>query len=90
MRLGPDPSSFAQPDLVKIQHIDLDWNVNFGESQLAGTATIRFLILAKFIEEIVSKLCEERLRHDPTIRHILAAGCKRYPSRIGECKGKRL
>lgn len=54
MRLGPDPSSYAQPELVKVQHIDLDWNVNFGESVLAGTATIKFLILAKFIEEIVS------------------------------------
>lgn len=56
MRLGPDPSSYAQPDLVKIQHIDLDWSVNFGESVLNGTATIKFLILAKFIEEIVSKV----------------------------------
>ncbi|CRL06266.1 CLUMA_CG019119, isoform A [Clunio marinus] len=27
MRLGPDPSSYSQPDLVKIQHIDLDWNL---------------------------------------------------------------
>lgn len=54
MRLGTDPSSFSQPEFVKIQHIDLDWNVNFGESVLTGTATIKFLILAKFIEEIVS------------------------------------
>jgi hypothetical protein len=54
MRLGPDPSSFAQPELVKIQHIDLDWNVNFVDSRLDGTATIKFLILAKFIEDIVS------------------------------------
>lgn len=53
-RLGTDPSSFSQPDLVKIQHIDLDWSVNFAESVLAGTVTIKFLILAKFIEEIVS------------------------------------
>lgn len=54
MRLGPDPSSFAQPDLVKVNHIDLDWNVNFSESVLSGTATIKFIILTKFIEEIVS------------------------------------
>lgn len=53
-RLGTDPSSFSQPDLVKIQHIDLVWSVDFAESVLAGTVTLKFLILAKFIEEIVS------------------------------------
>lgn len=56
MRLGPDPSSYSRPDLVKVQHIDLDWTVNFSDSVLAGTATIQFLILAKFIDEIVSAL----------------------------------
>lgn len=56
MRLGPDPSSYSQPDLVKVQHIDLDWTVNFSESVLTGVATIKFLIVAKFIEEIVSYL----------------------------------
>lgn len=55
MRLGPDPSSFAQPDLVKVTHIDLDWSVNFQQKTLAGTAAIKFLIVAKAIEEIVSK-----------------------------------
>lgn len=54
MRLGPDPSSYAQPDLVKVTHIDLDWSVNFQERVLAGTAAIKFLIVAKAIEEIVS------------------------------------
>lgn len=54
MRLGPDPSSYAQPDLVKVTHIDLDWSVNFQERILAGTAAIKFLIVAKAIEEIVS------------------------------------
>lgn len=58
MRLGTDPSSYAQPDLVKISHIDLFWSVNFGESVLAGSATIKFLIIAKFIEEIVSSLTD--------------------------------
>lgn len=56
MRLGTDPSSYSQPDLVKVQHIDLDWNVNFEEKLLTGTATLKFLVLAKFIEEIVSLL----------------------------------
>lgn len=56
MRLGPDPSSYSQPELVKVTHIDLDWNVNFGENILAGTATLKFLIIAKFVEEIVSDL----------------------------------
>lgn len=54
MRLGTDPSSYAQPDLVKVTHLDLDWTVNFDEGVLAGTATLKFLIIAKFIEEIVS------------------------------------
>lgn len=54
MRLGPDPSSFAQPDLVKVTHIDLDWKVNFQQKTLAGTVAIKFLIVAKAIEEIVS------------------------------------
>lgn len=56
MRLGPDPSSYSRPDLVKITHIDLDWNVNFAENVLSGSATIKFLIIAKFVEEIVSDL----------------------------------
>jgi leukotriene-A4 hydrolase len=54
MRLGTDPSSFSQPDFVQMKHVDLDWTVNFNESVLVGTATIRFFIVAKFIEEIVS------------------------------------
>lgn len=55
MRLGTDPSSFSQPEFVKVKHIDLDWSVNFSENVLAGSATIKFLIISKFIEEIVSQ-----------------------------------
>ena len=55
MRLGTtDPSSYSQPELVRMKHVDLDWRVDFGENVLAGTVTIKFLIIAKFIEEIVS------------------------------------
>lgn len=56
MRLGTDPSSFAQINDVKIQHIDLDWKVNFKDNVLSGSATIKFLIVAKFMEEIVSSI----------------------------------
>lgn len=51
-----DPSSYSQPELVKISHIDLDWNINFADKVIDGSATIQFIILAKFIEEIVSKI----------------------------------
>lgn len=54
-----DPSSFSQPELVKIEHIDLDWGVNFTEKVISGSAQIQFIILAKFIEEIVSKAINE-------------------------------
>ena len=55
MRLGTtDPSSYSQPEFVRMKHVDLDWRVDFGENVLDGTATIKFLIIAKFIEEIVS------------------------------------
>lgn len=57
-RLGTDPSSYSQPELVQIQHVDLDWNVNFAENILIGAATLKFLILAKFVEEIVSRYCK--------------------------------
>lgn len=76
MRLGTDPSSYAQPDLVKVQHIDLNWSVNFGESVLAGTATIKFLIIAKFIEEIVSRMLELCNSFLITKSNILALGCQ--------------
>lgn len=62
MRLGTDPSSYSQPELVKVQHIDLDWSVNFPEKVLSGTATIKFFIIAKFIEEIVSSSYLDRVR----------------------------
>lgn len=54
MRLGTDPSSYSQPELVQVKHIDLDWSVNFTENIIAGSATIKFLIIAKTIEQIVS------------------------------------
>lgn len=49
-----DPSSYSQPELVKIEHVDLDWNISFADKVIDGSATIQFIILAKFIEEIVS------------------------------------
>lgn len=55
-----DPSSYSQPEFVKINHIDLDWNVNFNDKIIIGSAQIQFIILAKFIEEIVSKSTYKR------------------------------
>lgn len=49
-----DPSSYSQPELVKIKHIDIDWTIDFGTKRISGFSTIQFVILTKFIEEIVS------------------------------------
>lgn len=49
-----DPSSYSQPDLVKIKHMDIDWSIDFGTKTISGFSTIQFVILTKFIEEIVS------------------------------------
>ncbi|XP_070496460.1 leukotriene A-4 hydrolase-like isoform X1 [Chironomus tepperi] len=48
-----DPSSYSQPELVKIKHIDIDWSVDFGTKTISGFSTIQFVILTKFIEEIL-------------------------------------
>lgn len=48
-----DPSSYSQPELLKIKHVDLDWNINFEPKTISGSAQIQFVILAKFIEEIL-------------------------------------
>jgi leukotriene-A4 hydrolase len=54
-RLGKiDPSSYSQPELVKIEHVDLDWSVDFDNHVLRGSAVLHFKILAKSIENIVS------------------------------------
>lgn len=49
-----DPSSYSQPEFVKITHVDLDWSIDFEQKIINGSALIQFTILAKFIEEIVS------------------------------------
>ncbi|MEM7655995.1 MAG: M1 family metallopeptidase [Bacteroidota bacterium] len=35
-----DPHSFAQPEIAKVKHLDLDIQVNFDSSQIMGTATL--------------------------------------------------
>jgi leukotriene-A4 hydrolase len=37
-----DPHSFSRPDEVRVEHIDLDLDVDFTKKQLSGTATLRF------------------------------------------------
>jgi hypothetical protein len=54
-RLGKiDPSSYSQPEFLKIEHVDLDWTVDFDNHVLLGSAVLHFKILAKSIETIVS------------------------------------
>ncbi|HEX2120762.1 MAG TPA: M1 family metallopeptidase, partial [Thermoanaerobaculia bacterium] len=36
-----DPHSYSRPDEVRVEHIDLDLNVDFAKKQLAGTAALR-------------------------------------------------
>jgi aminopeptidase N len=36
-----DPHSYAQPDAVKVTHLDLDLKLDFGKRELAGNATLK-------------------------------------------------
>jgi leukotriene-A4 hydrolase len=36
-----DPHSYSRPDEVRVEHIDLDLDVDFAKKQLSGTATLR-------------------------------------------------
>lgn len=55
MRLSKvDPNSYSNPEEVIIQHIDLDWTVDFTKQTLKGSAVLSFKILDKSIKEIVS------------------------------------
>ncbi|MET0256814.1 MAG: M1 family metallopeptidase [Luteibacter sp.] len=38
--LAADPYSYAQPDAVRITHVDLDLKLDFGKRELAGDATL--------------------------------------------------
>lgn len=55
MRLSKvDPSSYSKPENEVIEHIDLDWNIDFERHVVSGTATYSFKIIAASIETIVS------------------------------------
>src|SRR5579875_3826312 len=36
-----DPHSYAQPDAVRVTHLDLDLKLDFGKRELAGNATLK-------------------------------------------------
>jgi len=36
-----DPHSYAQPEVVKVTHLDLDLKLDFGKRELAGNATLK-------------------------------------------------
>src|SRR4051812_23366024 len=36
-----DPHSYAQPDAVRVTHLDLDLTLDFGKRELAGNATLK-------------------------------------------------
>jgi leukotriene-A4 hydrolase len=48
-----DPSSYSQPELIKIQHVDIDWTVDFENHVLSGSALLYFDIIAESIEDIL-------------------------------------
>lgn len=55
MRLSKiDPNSYSNPEEAIIDHINLDWSVDFSKKILKGSASLNFKILKKSIEEIVS------------------------------------
>lgn len=55
MRLSKiDPNSYSNPEEAIIDHIDLDWSVDFFKKILKGSAKLSFKILIKSIQEIVS------------------------------------
>lgn len=57
MRLSNnDPSSYSTPETEIIHHVDLDWTVDFEKKVVKGTAELHFKILAKSIEQIVSRI----------------------------------
>ena len=39
--LAADPHSYAQPDTVRVTHLDLDLTLDFGKRELAGQATLK-------------------------------------------------
>lgn len=39
--LASDPYSYAQPDAVRVTHLDLDLKLDFGKRELAGNATLK-------------------------------------------------
>lgn len=39
--LAADPHSYAQPDAVRVTHLDLDLTLDFGKRELAGEATLK-------------------------------------------------
>ena len=39
--LAADPHSYAQPDAVRVTHLDLDLKLDFGKRELAGNATLK-------------------------------------------------
>lgn len=55
MRLSSvDPNSYSTPENEIIQHVDLDWTVDFDKKILKGNALLKFKIIAKSIKTIVS------------------------------------
>ena len=48
-----DPHSYANFDQVKVEHMDLDLNVDFDSKRLKGTATIRFNKLTTDAESLI-------------------------------------
>ncbi|MDA3934375.1 MAG: M1 family metallopeptidase [Gammaproteobacteria bacterium] len=50
---GSDPHSYAQPQLMRIQHIHLDLDVDFAQQQLIGSAELQLQRLQQQADELV-------------------------------------
>lgn len=60
---------------VIIEHVDIDWTVDFLEKILSGSATLYFTILAKSVEHIVSSIKSPYVCINILLK-ILVVGCQ--------------
>ncbi len=73
-----DPHSFANFNQVKVNHIDLDLNVDFSSSTLAGSATLHFDRLEKNATKLVLDT------RDLTIGNVTATNGASLPYNLGK------
>lgn len=75
MRLSTvDPCSYSTPETEVIEHIDLDWFIDFERHVIGGKATYLFKIVSESVETIVSlislHLCSIWIRISCTLQFL--------------------